>query len=492
LWDDLHGVNFKNVIPDVKHRTQLLHDMAIGDLKQAYYVVASATKIIRVVNINASPRYLHLYRLALKKQMEAANLDWILQGEVPEFPANEYVTGQLKYASSKYTIKKTLELWRHIHQKIIDRGRPLPKGRLILPYIVALWNRCKGPIDMYSRFLRNVTSKHVKLPARGAVWLRLIMTCVYNGFQSYALYKSSAFLLSQECRSFRDYQHNRTLVAGSYASYCAALVRTLHLYNMNQPGVELIAQMPPPPVLPPPIQIKVTYNLRKLFFVGQPMEHLHTDQALRHAEALLPFTKNNPNRRQARCCALCCSNNHPVEGMCNARNANRTCYFCPDCRIALCTQLHFNGTSCHELWHAINEVPKTCVMSRFSYVYNRIRQNESIETLNERELKALNLRIMNEAVHQGNRTTAANLVTELIPDNADDIVDQQGRGLLHHVITINDEDDESESDIDGIVTRSEARRREIEAASHENTKARPSQKRKSRENDNGGSRRHTL
>jgi hypothetical protein len=42
---------FKASIPDASYRCQLLHGMAAGILKHAFYVVASLRKILRVVHV---------------------------------------------------------------------------------------------------------------------------------------------------------------------------------------------------------------------------------------------------------------------------------------------------------------------------------------------------------------------------------------------------------------------------------------------------------
>ncbi|KAF1787934.1 hypothetical protein GQ600_15186 [Phytophthora cactorum] len=42
----------------------------------------------------------------------------------------------------------------------------------------------KGGIDVYSRYLTNLKSRHLHLPPLAAIWLRPLTTLVYNAYQS--------------------------------------------------------------------------------------------------------------------------------------------------------------------------------------------------------------------------------------------------------------------------------------------------------------------
>lgn len=72
-------------------------------------------------------------------------------------------------------------------------GIPLPAGCHLIPEVVATWNRGKGPINVYSCFQKNYKSLHVLLGPVGAIWLRLIMTCVYNAYHAYTLSRTVGY-----------------------------------------------------------------------------------------------------------------------------------------------------------------------------------------------------------------------------------------------------------------------------------------------------------
>ena len=112
------------------------------------------------------------YQLALQEVYERY-LTWIPTGKLPA--CLERCTLP-RYACDADTIGGALGLWTAIANLVKERGRPLPEGRTLIPTIVAMWNRNKGPIDVFSRFMKNGHSQHGMLSAVGNIWLRLLMT----------------------------------------------------------------------------------------------------------------------------------------------------------------------------------------------------------------------------------------------------------------------------------------------------------------------------
>jgi hypothetical protein len=109
-------------------------------------------------------------------------------------------------------------------KKLIFRRKvPLPAGRMLIPSIIALWNKCKGPIDVYSRFLCDSKGKYKKLSANGKVWNRAIMTCFYNTYKSYVLFHTRNFLNSPECKTYMHFQRALTKFGISFESFLLRL-----------------------------------------------------------------------------------------------------------------------------------------------------------------------------------------------------------------------------------------------------------------------------
>ena len=89
-----------------------------------------------------------------------------------------------------------------------------------------LLNRSKSPIDLYSRFLKNVKSQHAHLHPVAAIWLRLLMTTVYNAYQTFVMRSTEKFLLSGECKLFWMFQ-KRWSPYLPLRKFCCSLVKEL-------------------------------------------------------------------------------------------------------------------------------------------------------------------------------------------------------------------------------------------------------------------------
>jgi hypothetical protein len=369
LRDGEGGVDFKVAIPEEDHRSQLLHGMAVMNLTSAFYVVASTAGIIRVVYIQFHEDDVRNYRNAIQILFEEANLKWIDDdGVLPQIDPTEFTSGKLVHAVDRYSICKALDLWRVLRKKIIDEGKPFPKGRRIVPVVVALWNRCKGPIDLYSRFLRNVQAKHKKLAPIGAVWLRLIMTIVYNAYQTYSLSVSLEYLMSNDCKSFLDFQRFRNRKSESFGDFCFGLA--CHICKIDReafPAVYSVGAIN--------AQRLVTYNAREKFFEGFPYYNIRMDPALAHFPVAIDTSVKEDNTGDEsqdnsvesrsfprRRCVVCCRNNHePGLGPpCSRRLGLKTSMECYTCKVSLCIAKRYDQKSCFEIWHTMGILPDVC------------------------------------------------------------------------------------------------------------------------------------
>ena len=134
-----------------------MHGIACAGLRHAFYVVASLHKIIRIVHVCMSTDAVKRYRLALQ-EVHDRELSWVLHGQLPCLDGIK-----LTHAVDSYTVQKALDLWRTISNVVRAQGRPLPPGRMLIPTLIAMWNRSKGPIDVFSRFMKNCQARHAQL-----------------------------------------------------------------------------------------------------------------------------------------------------------------------------------------------------------------------------------------------------------------------------------------------------------------------------------------
>jgi hypothetical protein len=99
-----------------------------------------------------------------------------------------------------------------------DNNVVLPYLQSASPVIILLTERQRTPEwFLLQKFCKTVTgaykllmSVHSHLGPVGAIWMRLIMTTVYNAYHFFNLSRTAAFLVgSDECKSFKDFQRIR-------------------------------------------------------------------------------------------------------------------------------------------------------------------------------------------------------------------------------------------------------------------------------------------
>jgi hypothetical protein len=355
------GNQLKQLIPDRKHRVQMLHGMAVTTCEYGFYVVASSHEIIRVVCMDLNFKILGVYREALHYLWKKGNFGWIEMGDVPNsFREEDFRIGKLKYAVDKYTVEQTIDIYHCVKNKVIERGIPLPNGQMLIPSIVGFWNKCKGPINVYSRYLRDSHGKHKKQSANGRVWIRSIMTCVYNAYRSYILYRTQKHLNSSRCQSYSDFQRAQNEMAGTFDEFISDLSDDLLAYDdfenntdtkeedetcqsVDQSGIEQQSR-----------GHSVQHNRRNLFVGDGPLVQLRLNP--KHKQKQLP-------KGQQHTCVVCCRNNHtdPTHKIfCKKRHGFRPTYICQICDVPLCVVPCYNGESCFWWFHNSLELPECC------------------------------------------------------------------------------------------------------------------------------------
>jgi hypothetical protein len=349
---------FGKLIRFKKYRAQVIHGMASGELRDGFYVVASSTRIIRIVHVTMSETFSDLYNDGLENLCKFAKLEWAETGVgIPTFTEEEFQGPKLKYAVDNETIRKTWKLWKALDDLVQVRSKPLPRGKYIVPTAIALWNRCKGPIDVYSRYLRNAKQKHGTLRITGSIWIRLIMTVVYNAFMSYCMCKTVAFLLSDECISYRQYQNYKKRKGGSFAEFISNLCKQLRAQAFDESDPLSVDEIATSNTLDistitedyPERRVRnrgKCYNKREYFFSDHELICLRRRNRPEH--------KSDQGGRQLRC--VWCCENHSLSKVadgfiCNSRSGYKTKYSCRLCKVPLCNVIRYRNKTCHDQWH---------------------------------------------------------------------------------------------------------------------------------------------
>jgi hypothetical protein len=359
---------------------QVVHGMAVTGCEYGVYVVAATYEIIRVVVVRLGFQVLGSYLATLHYIWEKADVGWITTGKLPNvFTPEQFEKGCLKHAVDAYTVEQTLDLYHCMKKKIRDRGIPLPDGRMLIPSLVALWNKCKGPIDVYSRFLCDSQGKHKKQSANARVWIRSIMTCAYNAYTSYILYKTMTFLYSDKCQSYNDFQRKRREVA-CFDWFLSELSDTLTipspvsddaLQNEDCSDDEQLDRTDEEYSPPAP---HVKHNRRRLFIGNGEYVQFRLN------------TEHKPKKIQKgqRTCVVCCGNNHSDpshEKFCKKRLGLRPKYYCPKCNVTLCTVPRYDGRSCFWWFHNVADLPDCCTPEAdINISVTRRKANHSIGT----------------------------------------------------------------------------------------------------------------
>lgn len=138
---ELNAKEFHELIPEVRHRTQLIHGMASGKLEHCFYVVASKTKIIRVVYMKMDYSIIESYSDGMLQLFIEVNIGGINRnnGKVPKIDLIFFKSG-LENAIDQNTVDQQYALWRAANTYIDQTGKALPKGKFLMPTLTSLWN----------------------------------------------------------------------------------------------------------------------------------------------------------------------------------------------------------------------------------------------------------------------------------------------------------------------------------------------------------------
>ena len=338
---------FKASIPEASYRCQLLHGMACGGLDNAFYVVASLRKILRVVHIRVTPLIRQQYVSAITN-LGLQHLNWISEGTLP---AMSFEAGS--HAVDHHSVQCTLDLWRAMNRMISELQRPLPAGRHLITEVVATWNRGKGPIDVYSRFQKNCKAMHAHLGPVGAIWLRLIMTCVYNAYHAHGLSRSVEYLMNQEeCKSFTDFQKHRSRQL-PFRQFCRDLANDLNI-EVVPPSMYASSSSDDDRVTSgddgDDSLVCITYNKREAFFDKLPLIERRMNRRAHHKRVSM---------QKQMSCIWCCRVDHSAATK-HYRHGRKTTITCSICGVPLCVRPRYNGESCFDMFHTAEKLFDPC------------------------------------------------------------------------------------------------------------------------------------
>lgn len=345
--------HFKDLIPSKNYRGQLIHNLCCAGIDDWFYVTASLYEILRVVHCQVNEQFRHDYVACMTLCKERYMSFIYNDGPLPE----NCVVGHCK---DRQTFVATLKLWRAMNKLVEERGRPLPRGKHILPSLVALWNRIKGGVDVYSRMLKNCKSVHHCLAPGAAIWLRMLMTMVYNGHQSYLMLQSYTYLMEDvECKTFQKYMFHKN-THKTFADYCRdgiygiggitidgvtvqGMGTAAHALSTDSSGEGHVSK-------------RIRYNIRAAYFNENSLVKKRTGMRVVHTPSRI-----NTLSHVQKTCVWCCQKKHGPDAPRHSRFGYKTTMCCAICdNVPLCIVKRVNEKSCFELWHTATELYNAC------------------------------------------------------------------------------------------------------------------------------------
>ena len=301
---------FAKCVPELNHRCQLIHMMASGCLKKAMIVYASKTAIIRVVFVNMGHNKRSKYILDAQWISERY-LSWLYTDKIGEnFKLSDY--GHVK---DFHTFQSNWLLFKKRMQLVKERGAPLPEGFRITPILISMWNRIKGGVDVYSRYLKDMKPIHKKLSPTSAWIIRLLLTCAYNAFQAYKTIKSADIIKTNI--SFTQYQKFRTSLI-TFADFGKLVAQSINIDDYINRSKDKIDSK--------------SYNML-------PESSIRLDKTLPHSCIRIKKSGNHREGFVSRC--ILCSELHQPHNKNKPRPGRqgfRSSFKCLQCKVTLCKQ----------------------------------------------------------------------------------------------------------------------------------------------------------
>ena len=267
---------------------------------------------------------------------------------------------------------------------------------------MATWNRGKGPIDVYSCFQKNCKSAHFHLGPVGAIWLRLITTCVYNAYHTYNLSRTVSYLMSDECKSFKNFQQSRARQP-PFHQFCVELANDLKIEVVppsmyescsDNDGQMTIRRTDDGADNTSSCVVGITYNKREAYFCKLPLIERRKNGRLNHQ--LVTSVKRQSS------CVWCCRIDHST-GQKHSRHGMKTTWKCSVCGVScakdqdtMVRAVFFCST---KQIHCLTRVPCKCRSSALIRATPILRQHPAVVLV-----RTCLLRLQNNHLPQGTTT----------------------------------------------------------------------------------------
>jgi hypothetical protein len=171
--------------------------------------------------------------------------------------------------------------------------------------------------------------------------------CVNNAYHAHNLSQTVSDLLSEECKSFKDFQKMRARQL-PFRQFCLELANNLKIEvippTMHESGRDDVERGHSCP------SVAITYNKREAYFSKPHLIEWRMNQRVLH--------QPSSAQRQSSC-VWCCRIDHST-GERHTRHGRKRAWMCSTCDVPLCKRPRFNGRSCFPLFHEAKTLFDPC------------------------------------------------------------------------------------------------------------------------------------
>jgi hypothetical protein len=246
-----------------QHRAQLIHQAAVTSVTDIFYVVSTKSSIIYSVLVTLKEDLIRAYLTIMDIVLN--QVPWIKENN-PVFPV--LPEGGVGGCVDKETLQLNYFLVKKLRDLVIARGRPYPSASRIVPRSIVMWNHCKGMTDVFSRCLKNVKPGFKSLHPYAFIWIRLLMTMMWN-----------SHILMRLFRVEKDVMEAKTIeglhdLLNKEASFQQSILEAAMTYSITNVGLAINSPAAQGEVKEAPISIgslkDTSRNATKVDFLNSP------------------------------------------------------------------------------------------------------------------------------------------------------------------------------------------------------------------------------
>ena len=198
---------FRELVPTVPYRSQVLHHAATRGINSVMYVVGTGGsitdgRILYVCYIKFAGLLRHSYTFSMDC-IRVASFSWV-GGESENVPKEYDDILKNSHASDLYSFASYYGLSEAIRKELRLRGEPIPPARMIRLTPAVYWNNLKGGVDVISRYFRTLARTNISENPVVSIIARLLSMQVNNAAVAFRLHKARTQLILPSVEEFES------------------------------------------------------------------------------------------------------------------------------------------------------------------------------------------------------------------------------------------------------------------------------------------------